>query len=296
MNWAMPTWMHGKMHAERFLQCSVPSAPVVQCSSQTSVLSTGVCILGTLSFGLRRTPIFTKSWRETHVMLWCGLNWVQHTCLAFHSSVTGQAYHDMLSKWLVPWLQQAGIKDTVVLQLDGAPPHFALNVCVITWTRPFPGGRMEEVEKLHPLPLPGPQEVPIWQHQTMLSGDSSRRESAKCSIAQQKYHGQLSKKPSLTWPQIICAKHLPEHVAEFNCATTKVSIPMVWTLRPSGTYPYQSLKHNRYSVKNKRGGGGTPTSWPPCTYSGTCLCWAYKVSFKPVQLQKVGHLTQYSEL
>jgi hypothetical protein len=34
----------------------------------------------------------------------------------------------MLSKWLVPQLQQAGIKDTVVLQLDGAPPHFALHV------------------------------------------------------------------------------------------------------------------------------------------------------------------------
>jgi hypothetical protein len=34
----------------------------------------------------------------------------------------------MLSEWLVPQLQQAGIKDTVVLQLGGAPPHFALHV------------------------------------------------------------------------------------------------------------------------------------------------------------------------
>jgi hypothetical protein len=35
----------------------------------------------------------------------------------------------MLSEWLVPQLQQAGIKDTVVLQSDGAPPHFALHMC-----------------------------------------------------------------------------------------------------------------------------------------------------------------------
>jgi hypothetical protein len=46
----------------------------------------------------------------------------------FHGSVTGQAYRDMLSEWWIPQLQQAGIKDTVFLQLDGAPPHFALQV------------------------------------------------------------------------------------------------------------------------------------------------------------------------
>jgi hypothetical protein len=34
----------------------------------------------------------------------------------------------MLSELLVPQLQQAGIKDTVVLQLDGTPPHFALHM------------------------------------------------------------------------------------------------------------------------------------------------------------------------
>jgi hypothetical protein len=131
--------------------------------------------------------------------------------------------------------------------------------CVITWTRPFPGGRLEEVQKLHPLPLPGPQEVPIWQHQTMFSRVSSRRESAKCGIAQQKCYGQLSKKPSLTWPWIICVKHLPEHGAEFNCATTmKVSISMFWTLKPSGTCLYQALNHNCYSVKNNGGGGVRP--------------------------------------
>jgi hypothetical protein len=136
---------------------------------------------------------------------------------------------------------------------------------MITWMRPFPGGGSEELQKLHLLPLPDPQEVPIWQHQTLLSGGSSRRESAKCGIAQQKCYGQLSKKPSLTWPRIICAKHLPEHGTEFNCATTmKVSIPMFWTLKPSGTCPYQALNHNRCSVK-KRGEEGMPTSRVSCT-------------------------------
>jgi hypothetical protein len=58
---------------------------------------------------------------------------------------------------------------------------------------------------------------------------------------------------SLTWHRIICAKHLPEHGAEFNYATTmKVSIPMFWTLKPSGTFPYQTLNHNRYSVSATR--------------------------------------------
>jgi hypothetical protein len=46
----------------------------------------------------------------------------------FHGPITGQVYHDMLNEWLEPQLQQAGIKDTVVLQSDGAPPHFALHV------------------------------------------------------------------------------------------------------------------------------------------------------------------------
>jgi hypothetical protein len=27
MSWAMPTWIHGKMHAEGFLQRSVPTCP-----------------------------------------------------------------------------------------------------------------------------------------------------------------------------------------------------------------------------------------------------------------------------
>jgi hypothetical protein len=87
------------------MQCSGPNVTVVQCSSQMSVLSTGVCILETLSFELRRTPIFTKSRRETHLTLWCGLDWVQHTFgpFFFYGSVTGQAGHataQAVSCWL----------------------------------------------------------------------------------------------------------------------------------------------------------------------------------------------------
>jgi hypothetical protein len=61
---------------------------------------------------------------------------------------------------LVAQLQQAGIKDTVVLQLDGAKPHFALHVRDYL-NEAFPGRVLEEVQKLHPLPLPGHREVPI---------------------------------------------------------------------------------------------------------------------------------------
>ncbi|PSN41972.1 hypothetical protein C0J52_10538 [Blattella germanica] len=40
----------------------------------------------------------------------------------------GDMYFDMLQLFLQPQLEQDGIIDTVVLQQDGAPPHFALAV------------------------------------------------------------------------------------------------------------------------------------------------------------------------
>jgi hypothetical protein len=33
----------------------------------------------------------------------------------------------------------------------------------------------------------------------------------------------------------------------------KVSIPMLWTLKPLDTCPYQALNHYHYSVENNRG-------------------------------------------
>jgi hypothetical protein len=61
--------------------------------------------------------------------------------------------------------------------------------------------------------------------------------------------------------------YLPEHGAEFNCATTmKVSVPMFWTLKTSGTCANQALNHNHYSVENK--GGYTHFSATLCV----CVC------------------------
>jgi hypothetical protein len=69
-----------------------------------------------------------------------------------HGSVTGQAYHDMLSEWLVAQLQQEGIKDTVVLQLDGAPPHFALDVRDYL-NKTFPGRWIGRGSEASPAPF-----------------------------------------------------------------------------------------------------------------------------------------------
>jgi hypothetical protein len=66
----------------------------------------------------------------------------------------------MLSEWLVPQLQQAGIKDTVVLQLDGAPPHFALQVRDYL-NETLPGWWIGRGSEASPAPFPWPQEVPI---------------------------------------------------------------------------------------------------------------------------------------
>jgi hypothetical protein len=82
---------------------------------------------------------------------------MQHTFgpLFFHGSITGQAYHDMLSGWLVPQLQQAGIKDTVVLQLDEAPPHFAVHVRDYL-NKTFPGLWIGRGSEASPAPFAWP--------------------------------------------------------------------------------------------------------------------------------------------
>jgi hypothetical protein len=65
----------------------------------------------------------------------------------------------MLSEWLVPQLQQAGIKDTVVLQLDGAPPHFALHVCDYL-NETFPGRWFGRGSEASPAPFAWPPGSP----------------------------------------------------------------------------------------------------------------------------------------
>jgi hypothetical protein len=68
---------------------------------------------------------------------------------------TGQAYHDMLSEWLVPQLQKAGFKDTVVLQLDGELPHFALHMRDYP-TKTFPGRWIGRGSEASPTPFAWP--------------------------------------------------------------------------------------------------------------------------------------------
>jgi hypothetical protein len=65
-------------------------------------------------------------------MVWAGLSATRmFGPLFFHGSVTGQAYHDMLSEWLVSQLQQEDIEDTVVPLL--MEEHHTLPcTCVIT--------------------------------------------------------------------------------------------------------------------------------------------------------------------
>jgi hypothetical protein len=86
---------------------------------------------------------------------------VQHTfgSFFFHGSIAGQAYHDTLSEWLVPQLQQAGIKDTVVLQLDGAPPHFALHMRDYL-NETFPGRCTGRGSEISPAPFAWPPRSP----------------------------------------------------------------------------------------------------------------------------------------
>jgi hypothetical protein len=77
----------------------------------------------------------------------------------FYGSVTGRAYHDMLSEWLVPQLQQAGFKDTVALQLGGAPPHFASHVRDYL-NETFPGRWIGRGSEASPTPFAWPPRSP----------------------------------------------------------------------------------------------------------------------------------------
>jgi hypothetical protein len=82
-------------------------------------------------FWAKENPHFYKDLERNppQVMVWAGLSATyMFGPFFFHGSIILQAHHNMLSEWLVPQLQQAGSKDTVVLQLDRAPPHFALHM------------------------------------------------------------------------------------------------------------------------------------------------------------------------
>jgi hypothetical protein len=65
----------------------------------------------------------------------------------------------MLCEWLVPQLQQVSIKDTVVLQLDGAPPYFALHMRDYL-NETFPGWWIGRGSEASPAPFAWPPRSP----------------------------------------------------------------------------------------------------------------------------------------
>jgi hypothetical protein len=217
--------MHGKMHAERFLQRSVSNVSLVQCSSQMSVLSTGVYVLETLSLGAKKNPHFYEDLERTprHVMVWAGVSVTRmFGPFFFHGSVTGRVYHDMLSEWLVAQLQQEGIKDTVVLQLDGTPLHFALHVHDYL-NETFPGRWIGRGSEASPTPFAWPPRSP-----DLATPDIALWGFIKERVNKMPYGTtevlQAAVEEAFTH---VSPDYLPEHGAEFNCATTmKVSIPM----------------------------------------------------------------------
>jgi hypothetical protein len=116
--------------------CKALLAAFLSQTARGAVLFTDECAIyrsvhsRNIVFWAKENPHFYEKMERNppHVMVWAGLSSTHMFCpFFFHGSVTGQAYHDRL----VPQRRQAGIKDAVVLQLEGAPPHFAL-YCVIT--------------------------------------------------------------------------------------------------------------------------------------------------------------------
>jgi hypothetical protein len=145
-----------------------------------------------------------------------------HVWPFFHGSVTGQAYHNMLSEWLVPQLQQAGINDIVVLQLDGAPPHFALHMGDYL-NETFPKQWIERGAEASPAPFAWPPRSP-----DLTTPDSVLWGFIKERVSKMRYRTtevlRAAVKEAFTH---VTPDYLSEHGPKFNCATTmKVSIPM----------------------------------------------------------------------
>jgi hypothetical protein len=149
---------------------------------------------------------------------------VQHTFgpFFFHGSVTEQAYHDMFSEWLVPQLQQVGTKDTVVLQLAGAPPHFAMHMHDYlneTFPRRWIGRGSEASPALFAWPPSSP--------------DLTTPDNALWGFIKERVSKMWYCTTEVLWAAVeeafthVTPDYLAEHGAEFNCVTTmKVSIPM----------------------------------------------------------------------
>jgi hypothetical protein len=140
----------------------------------------------------------------------------------FHGSITCQAYHDRLSECLVTQLQQAGIKDTVVLQLDGAPPHFNLHMRDYL-NETFPWRWIGRGSEASPAPFAWPPRSP-----DLTTPDTAFWGFIKERVSKMWYH-----RTEVLWAAVeeafthMTPDYLPEHGTEFNYATTvMVSIPL----------------------------------------------------------------------
>jgi hypothetical protein len=144
----------------------------------------------------------------------------------FHGSITGQAYHDILIEWWVPQLQQAGIKDTVVLQFDGTQSHFALHMHDYL-NETCPGRWIGRGSEASPAPF-------AW---TPRSLELTTPDNALWGFIKERVSKMWHRTTEVLWTAVEEAfTHVtPDYLPEHGC-------------------PYQALDHNRYSVENKGGG------------------------------------------
>jgi hypothetical protein len=75
-----------------------------------------------------------------HLMMWAGVTASDVVGPYFFPAggVTGEVYWELLENWLIPELDARGLRNTITLQQDGAPAHYALQVRE-TLDREFPG-------------------------------------------------------------------------------------------------------------------------------------------------------------
>jgi hypothetical protein len=66
----------------------------------------------------------------SHVMMWAGVT--SELIIGpyfFDMSVTGESYLDLLPHWLIRELDNVSLLNSVILQQDGAPAHYAADMC-----------------------------------------------------------------------------------------------------------------------------------------------------------------------
>jgi hypothetical protein len=73
--------------------------------------------------------LFEVAQHPPHLMMWAGV--ISELIIGpyyFDESVTGKSYVELLSYWLIPEHDNVGLLNSVILQQDGAPAHYAAEV------------------------------------------------------------------------------------------------------------------------------------------------------------------------